>query len=350
MYFKIILCFTLFILLYKSFSYQIDFFTPNEFNEFESKRLQIYIGNLLQNPPDKDFLLNSNDTSEIITFSKNNKLYFKNNQLLTTNGNYETILDLERIEQMIQGDGYIKISTYSDSIEWFRIPTLVKTRYMYSKTVSNPYAILMRFRTTTHFQPIFEIKNYTVNDFDHKIPAVIWRGGPSGSGFGNIIDYYKPSRENLLKRWSDINHENEINIGLVPKWNYIGYEKYIKNEMHYEDFLKYKYILSVEGNDVATNLKWALSSNSVVIMHKPYVESWFSESLLEPWVHYVPVKDDFSDLYTIKKWCDENPEKCKEIIHNANTFVSNFTNENRERYLASYVINKYLEKVRFKII
>ena len=46
--------------------------------------------------------------------------------------------------------------------------------------------------------------------------------------------------------------------------------KYVRNtDTTMEDQLKYKYILMLEGNDVATGLKWQLISNSVVFMARP---------------------------------------------------------------------------------
>jgi len=46
--------------------------------------------------------------------------------------------------------------------------------------------------------------------------------------------------------------------------------------------VKYKYILSIEGNDVASGLKWQLYSNSVVFMRKPKIVSWAMEDKLIP--------------------------------------------------------------------
>ena len=59
---------------------------------------------------------------------------------------------------------------------------------------------------------------------------------------------------------------------------------------------RYKYIMSIEGNDVATNLKWIFRSNSVCFMRKPRFETWFMEGRLQPNVHYIELKDDFSDV------------------------------------------------------
>jgi hypothetical protein len=48
--------------------------------------------------------------------------------------------------------------------------------------------------------------------------------------------------------------------------------------------LEYKGIIMIEGNDVASGLKWALLSQSIVLMPKPKHTSWAMEELLEPWV------------------------------------------------------------------
>jgi hypothetical protein len=143
--------------------------------------------------------------------------------------------------------------------------------------------------------------------------------------------------------------QGDIDVGLVDKWDYQPFEKYLKPKMEIKDMLTYKYLLSVEGNDVATNLKWAMASQSVVIMPKPRVESWFCESFLKPYVHYVPVKDDFSDLLEVKKWCDKNPKKCKQIIRNANAYVKPFTREDRERILSIYVMETYMRHVNIDL-
>jgi hypothetical protein len=67
------------------------------------------------------------------------------------------------------------------------------------------------------------------------------------------------------------------------------------SEFGYAKMLSYKAIIMVEGNDVASGLKWALLSNSVVLMSRPTVTSWAMEELLEPYVHFVPLASDLDD-------------------------------------------------------
>jgi hypothetical protein len=78
-------------------------------------------------------------------------------------------------------------------------------------------------------------------------------------------------------------------------------------------------------------------------MSAPKVCSWLMETTLVPNYHYVLLKDDFSNLKEKLNWCNDNPEICKEIISNANHFMSQFSNLNNEIELEKRVINKYFE-------
>lgn len=64
------------------------------------------------------------------------------------------------------------------------------------------------------------------------------------------------------------------------------------------EHLDYKFIIALEGNDVASNLKWVMSSNSLAVMTRPTCETWFMEGQLIPDYHYVEVKEDFLTLRT----------------------------------------------------
>ena len=312
-----------------------------EFNSFERKRLGIYLDNLLIRNSNIPIRISDDDVQYLCTFDPLHDNYYK--KIVS---DAETIRDLSHYEYI--NNKFFKISLNPDSIDWFEVPTIVKSRYIHGNTINRPYAIIGRLRSQVHFgliQTAIDLRNKI--PFENKKPVVIWRGGPSGTGFKNEYESYlqKPSRENMLKIWYKT--IDDIDVGLIPKWNYKDFEQYLESEMTLEDLIGYKYLLSIEGNDVATNLKWALASNSVVIMPRPYVESWFTESLLEPWVHYVPIRDDFSNLHDIKIWCDNNTDLCKEIIHNANIYTEQFINEDRERYLFKYVLEQYFKSVTF---
>ena len=107
--------------------------------------------------------------------------------------------------------------------------------------------------------------------------------------------------------------------------------------------MKYKFILSLEGYDVATNLKWIMNSKSLCFMPKPTCESWFMEGTLIPNFHYVEIKNDFSDLEEKIKYYITNVKECKKIIRNANKYVNQFKDKDREHIIEILVLDKYFD-------
>ncbi|KAH6908162.1 glycosyl transferase family 90-domain-containing protein [Coprinopsis sp. MPI-PUGE-AT-0042] len=60
---------------------------------------------------------------------------------------------------------------------------------------------------------------------------------------------------------------------------------------------KYRYIIDIDGNSWSSRFKRLITSNSLVFKSTIY-EEWFSDRV-EPWLHYIPVQVDYSDLLDI---------------------------------------------------
>jgi hypothetical protein len=88
-----------------------------------------------------------------------------------------------------------------------------------------------------------------------------------------------------------------------------------------EEMLKYKAIIMVEGNDVASGLKWALLSQSVVLMSKPKHTSWAMEELLEPWIHYVPLNDMSTDVEEKMQWIIDHDDEARQIAERSSLWI-----------------------------
>ncbi|KAF8650711.1 hypothetical protein AX16_005084 [Volvariella volvacea WC 439] len=58
---------------------------------------------------------------------------------------------------------------------------------------------------------------------------------------------------------------------------------------------QYKYILDVDGNGWSSRFKRLITTNSLIFKSTIYPE-WYLDRIM-PWVHYVPVKLDLTDLY-----------------------------------------------------
>lgn len=111
-----------------------------------------------------------------------------------------------------------------------------------------------------------------------------------------------------------------------------------------DEQLQYKFILCLEGNDVASNLKWVMSSNSLAVMPKPKYETWFMEGTLIPNYHYMLIKDDYSDLEERMNYYIQHPDEANQIIENAHEYVEQFKNKKQEDLLNLMVLKKYFEK------
>ena len=183
--------------------------------------------------------------------------------------------------------------------------------------------------------------------FQNKLNIVFWRGTTTGSSKHHTATSWDPrpvNRFTMMEKW--FNKTPEIDVGfsfIHMDWLKPKYEKYVKGRCNVVDFLRYKYILSIEGNDKDSGINWKLNSNSVVFMPKPRVTSWLMETTLVPNKHYILLKDDFSDLYEKLQWCNSNQDKCIEIVKNANEFMKQFSNEANEQKLEIEVLNKYFE-------
>jgi hypothetical protein len=115
-----------------------------------------------------------------------------------------------------------------------------------------------------------------------------------------------------------------------------------------EGFLKHKAVLSLEGNDVSSGLKWNLYSNSVVLMPIPTKTSWAMEELLEPWVHYVPVFSNLSNVDDMLRWVDENDAAAEQIAKRGTLFMEDLwfsADAKRDDYLIKYGIVKRYQQL-----
>ena len=94
-----------------------------------------------------------------------------------------------------------------------------------------------------------------------------------------------------------------------------------KNVLDLKKMLEYKIIIMLEGNDVASGLKWALFSQSVVMMPIPTRMSWAMESYLEPWVHFIPIDEDLSNIEERVNWVFSHDKEANQIAERATLFM-----------------------------
>jgi len=193
-----------------------------------------------------------------------------------------------------------------------------------------------------HWNLVYDRSSFVDIPFDKKNNKLVWRGVTTG----------QPSRPGnrftLVEKYFRKHDEIDVGFNGITQGKH-SYAKYTISGMSVTELLKYKYILAVEGNDKASGLNWALASNSLVFMSKPTKFSWLMEDKLIPGFHYVPVKDDFSDLLENVRWCNKHPEKCKQVVQNANQYMNQFMDQKNEELLQHEVITHYFSKISLPV-
>jgi hypothetical protein len=207
---------------------------------------------------------------------------------------------------------------FGDITEVQSTPTFVKSRPINHNNLS----VLLKLNEVRHFK--------FINDstpFSEKKDMAVWRGVVHKENRELLVDQY------YLHPKCDIGQVGKLNLN--PIWE--------KPFLSINEQLKYKFILSIEGNDVATNLKWIMSSNSLCFMPTPKFETWYMEGKLIPNFHYVHIEDDYSDLIDKIDYYSSNENEALEIIKNANEWITQFTDPKLEQLLSILVMEKYLQ-------
>ncbi|WP_163557863.1 glycosyl transferase family 90 [Halomonas sp. NO4] len=199
-------------------------------------------------------------------------------------------------------------------------PAFVKSRPI-AGIEENARSVLLKLDSIRHY--------YRIPDpltFEEKTPRLVWRGAA-----------HQPHRREFLAR----HFANPLcDVGATD--NKPATEPYRRPFMSLQDQLRYRFILSIEGNDVATNLKWIMSSDSLCFMRRPRFETWFMEGLLVPNQHYVCLADDYSDLEEKIDYYTRHTDEARVIIANAKRHVAPFYQPQMEMLISLLVFDKYL--------
>ena len=151
------------------------------------------------------------------------------------------------------------------------------------------------------------------------------------SPFSDVIEHYTRP---LLKSYSE-NHPDLFDIFHVKP------DKFILNEnrpgyMSIPELVqKYKYLIDIGGNGWSGRLKFLLfSKRPLLIVDRKYVEYFYND--LKPYVHYIPVKEDLSDLVSQTYWMIENNDTCLKMAQHAFDFA-----------IENFVLDKWFDRIYY---
>ena len=315
---------------------------------------------------DKDYSLNSFDQQMSIkqgrsTLKKEMGVLQQNNVI----GNYYKANYINPIIKLFNSDDYFMDSSFlhrpGDVFFNTEIPIITKTRPRMINSLNDSYYnclkdpdiknmngdwqdnkklnnVLINLDSERHWN--IPIKQTKENDipFEEKNNKIIWRGSCNGFLWSNA----RPSRLTLVQKY--VNHSNPmIDIGFTHKPDYVSCNP--KDYKSIKEQLESKFLISVEGGDVATNLKWILYSNSCPLLPHPTISSWLMEEKLKPWIHYIPLGNKFEDLEEKYEWCLHHQKECKQIAMNGKKYVEQFLDHEREAKITNLVLREYVDNV-----
>ena len=202
-------------------------------------------------------------------------------------------------------------------------PAIVKNRPL---VANNDNSVILKLGKVRHFLFVNDHKAWC-----DKKNVTVFRGdlGPRKENRDVFMNLYADGQSKMVDAASTNRSEAH------PEWQ--------KDKMTIGEHLDYKFIMSLEGNDVASNLKWVMSSNSIAVTPRLTQETWFMEGTLKPNYHYIEVKDDFSDLESRLTYYMEHPDEAEAIIRHAHDYVDQFRDLEREKLISLLVLKKYFE-------
>ena len=192
-------------------------------------------------------------------------------------------------------------------------------------------------------------------EWKDKTPTAIFRGASTGCGV--TIDSNPRLKVSYISTLGEKDTDGILYIDAgITKWNLrprknindpymrtIDIKKLpfdLVKPLTPEEQSKYKYLINVDGHVTAYRLSLELSMGSVILKVKSKWKIWYSDMLI-PYTHYVPVREDMSDLIDRIRWCKANDSKCEQIAKNARSFY--------EKYLRKEGLLDYMQKTLIDI-
>ena len=176
--------------------------------------------------------------------------------------------------------------------------------------------------------------------FAQKRPKAFWRGDLSGElvsrvgflGTHAIANHDRLTEDEKIaalrqstrfRICQDHSSDEMVDAGLVIKWGSPEYPAPIaflqplcRPRVSHQDHLYYRYLLALDGYDGPSSWYWMLGTNSLVLRQESQWEM-FGDNYFHPWIHFVPLALDGSDLTEKLSWCEHHTSECAKMVDNA---------------------------------
>ncbi len=180
----------------------------------------------------------------------------------------------------------------------------------------------------------FEINNPLPN-WQEKLNKAFWRGSTTGLSDLNesnletlpryILCRLSNQRKTLLDakftalvQTRSANQKQKINKHLIKNNLFSPRTSPWHGALH-------RWLIDIDGNVNSWGLLWKLLSGSCVIRVASKRVQWYHH-LLIPMEHFIPIKNDLSNLEEQLIWCRENNQYCEQIANNGKILAKQIIN------------------------
>ena len=193
--------------------------------------------------------------------------------------------------------------------------------------------------------------------WDKKSEKVFWRGAATGGNY-DLTTYDKLPRLSLVmmsrsypnkvdaKFTGDVQlSANASGQALQHVFTTLSLEGPRVKEVEH---LAFKYLISMDGNVSAwLRPEWIMASNSVLMFQHRH-EQWYYPAM-KPWVHFVPLEDDISDVFEKLEWLRTHDAEARTISENANKFVETVLQPEHITEDLAFLLNEYADLQNYEL-
>lgn len=122
-------------------------------------------------------------------------------------------------------------------------------------------------------------------------------------------------------------------------------QPYKGKKLSYRKLIDYKYQLLIDGNvSPYSNSGWKFFINSLLFKPDSHWVQWYFNALV-PYEHYIPVRQDLSDLVEKIEWAKNNDDKARAIAKNCRNFALSHLTLSDDLLYIYYILTQYSQLI-----
>lgn len=208
--------------------------------------------------------------------------------------------------------------------------------------IPDPYCLM-----TGGYRPLREhMKRNPLPPWHERLPLAFWRGATTGSkkiDLNNLELNRRYQLARLSRAWPD---RLDARINRAVQCRDAQAREQVEDRLQREGLLSatvnpwhaslHAWQIDIDGNVNSWGLLWKLLSGSCILRVQSSRQQWY-HSRLHPWVHYVPVNSDLSDLGEQLGWCSNHRQECAAIAATGQALAEKVVEEIEDDLLSAGV-------------